>query len=305
VPGRPPGFCIGCPERPLFSALKLLQEELGAFHISGDIGCHLFSTLPPFNIGQHTVGYGLGLASSSGLAPNFGKRVISIMGDGGFWHNGLTSGVANAVFNGDDGVLIIIDNGYAAATGHQAIPSTGRTAAGVPTDMTIEKAVRGVGAKWVRTVHSYDVGRAIDTLREAVTTDEPGLKIIISEGECQLARQRRVKRDDRMALGRGERVVRARFGIDDDVCTGDHACIRLSGCPSLTIKDNPDPLLDDPVAHIDNSCVGCGNCGAVVHEAGLCPSFFKAEIVSNPYWFERSVAGLRRRVISALQGARG
>ncbi len=301
VPGRPPGFCVGCPERPLFTALKLLQEDVGPLHVSGDIGCHLFSTLPPFNIGQHTVGYGLGLASSSGLAPNFDKRVISIMGDGGFWHNGLTSGVANAVFNDNDGVLIIVDNGYAAATGHQAIPSTGRTASGRATHMTIEKAVRGVGVEWVRTVHGYKIDRMLETLREAMTTEKTGLKVIISEGECQLARQRRVKRQARETLARGERLVRTRFGVDEDVCTGDHACIRLSGCPSLTIKPNPDPLMEDPVAYIDNNCVGCGNCGAVVHEAGLCPSFFKADVVSNPTWFERALAGIRRTVIGALQ----
>src|SRR5690606_10431197 len=86
VPARPPSFCTGCPERPVFSAIKLVQRELGPTHIACDIGCHTFSTLPPFNLGQSVVGYGLGLASSTGIAPSFKKRVISIMGDGGFWH---------------------------------------------------------------------------------------------------------------------------------------------------------------------------------------------------------------------------
>ncbi|HVQ61543.1 MAG TPA: indolepyruvate ferredoxin oxidoreductase, partial [Burkholderiales bacterium] len=74
VPPRPPGFCIGCPERPVFSAMKLLERETGGFHVSADIGCHTFSTLPPFNIGHTVLGYGLGLASNSGIAPLFGKR---------------------------------------------------------------------------------------------------------------------------------------------------------------------------------------------------------------------------------------
>ena len=30
VPPRPPSFCIGCPERPIFAAMKLVQQELGA-----------------------------------------------------------------------------------------------------------------------------------------------------------------------------------------------------------------------------------------------------------------------------------
>src|SRR3989449_933361 len=74
VPARPPGFCIGCPERPVFSAMKLIERESGAFHISADIGCHTFSTLPPFNIGNTVLGYGLGLASNSGIAPMYAGR---------------------------------------------------------------------------------------------------------------------------------------------------------------------------------------------------------------------------------------
>jgi indolepyruvate ferredoxin oxidoreductase alpha subunit len=98
--------------------------------------------------------------------------------------------------------------------------------------------------------------------------------------------------------------VQPRFGVDDEVCTGDHSCIRLSGCPSLTIKPNPDPLRDDPVAHVDNGCVGCGVCGEVAHAAVLCPSFYKAEIVHNPSVLDRALSGVRRAVIGTLQGAR-
>src|SRR5205085_7184404 len=101
VAPRPPGFCTGCPERPIFTAMKLVERELGPHHVSADIGCHLFSILPPFHIGNTTMGYGLGTAGSSAFNVERGakKRAIAMMGDGGFWHNGLTSGVANAVFN--------------------------------------------------------------------------------------------------------------------------------------------------------------------------------------------------------------
>ena len=104
-------------------------------------------------------------------------------------------------------------------------------------------------------------------------------------------------------LADGKRVVRTRFGVDDDVCTGDRACIRLSGCPSITIKPNPDPLRTDPVAHVNNDCVGCGVCGEVAHAAVLCPSFYRAEIVANPRWLDRKLHGVRRRVIRRMQGA--
>jgi indolepyruvate ferredoxin oxidoreductase alpha subunit len=98
--------------------------------------------------------------------------------------------------------------------------------------------------------------------------------------------------------------VRERFGVDEDTCTGDHACIRLSGCPSLSVKETDDPLKDDPVAAIDNSCVGCGNCGEVAEAAVLCPSFYRADIIHNPTWLDRTLARLRAGVIGFLQRRR-
>jgi indolepyruvate ferredoxin oxidoreductase alpha subunit len=104
---RPPSFCTGCPERPIFTAMKLLERELGKHHVSCDIGCNLFSILPPFEIGATTMGYGLGWAGAAALnTQETSKRTISVMGDGGFWHNGLASGIGNAVFNKADGVIV-------------------------------------------------------------------------------------------------------------------------------------------------------------------------------------------------------
>ena len=90
-------------------------------------------------------------------------------------------------------------------------------------------------------------------------------------------------------LERGERVTRTRYGVDDEICTGDHSCIRLSGCPSLTVKPSTDPLRSDPVATVIESCVGCGLCGEVAHAAVLCPSFYRAEIVRNANWRDRAL----------------
>ncbi|MEX6209990.1 indolepyruvate ferredoxin oxidoreductase subunit alpha [Providencia huaxiensis] len=93
-----------------------------------------------------------------------------------------------------------------------------------------------------------------------------------------LNKQRREKKKVRTDVAAGKRVVRERFGIDPDTCTGDHSCIRLSGCPSLSIKPNQDPLRTDPVATVMDSCVGCGLCGEVSHAAVLCPSFLKPRL---------------------------
>jgi indolepyruvate ferredoxin oxidoreductase alpha subunit len=301
IPARPSGLCTGCPERPLFSAMKLLQRESGPLHISADIGCHSFATLPPFNMGNSIMGYGLGPAGASALGTQGGKRAMAVMGDGGFWHNGLTSGIGNAVFNRHDDVTVIVDNNYSAATGGQDIPSSRNANENRQGNNTIVDAVRGVGVKWVKRTRTYDMQGTLKVLREALSTDFKGPKVIVAEGECQLNRQRRVKPLMKKAIQAGERVVRERFGVDADTCTGDHSCIRLSGCPSLTVKKNPDPLRSDPVAHVDNSCVGCGVCGEVSHAAVLCPSFYRAELLYNPSRWDRVMARLRAAVIGTLQ----
>ena len=302
VHNRPPGFCTGCPERPIFTAMKLVERELGPHHVSADIGCHLFSILPPFNVGNTTMGYGLGTAGAAALNVPAGKRVISVMGDGGFWHNGLTSGIANAVFNRSDNLSLVVDNSYTSATGGQDILSSKAVNPTRSTGHAIEQAVRGVGVKWVRTVtHTYDLKAMTAALREALTTQEKGPKVLIAQSECMLNRQRREKPVQRQRIAAGERVVRERFGVDADTCTGDHSCIRLSGCPSLTVKPNPDPLRTDPVATVVDSCVGCGLCGEVSHAAVLCPSFYKSRVVHNPTRWDRWRQRLRHAVIGWLQ----
>jgi indolepyruvate ferredoxin oxidoreductase alpha subunit len=213
----------------------------------------------------------------------------------------LTSGIGNAVFNKHDDLTVIIDNGYAAATGGQDIPSSRTANEHRQGNNSIVDAVKGVGVKWVRRTHTYDMQGTLKLLREALRTPLRGPKVIVADGECQLNRQRRVKPLMRKAIKEGQRVVRERFGVDPDTCTGDHSCIRLSGCPSLTVKDNPDPLRTDPVAHVDNSCVGCGVCGEVAHAAVLCPSFYRAELVYNPSRWDRFTNAVRSAVIGALQ----
>ena len=302
IPARPPGMCTGCPERPVFASLKMLQEELGDFHVSADIGCHLFSILPPFNIGNTTMGYGLGAAGAAAFNTDSDKPAISIMGDGGFWHNGLTSGIGNAVFNKSDALTIVIDNNSSAATGGQDILSSKGDTENRSTQHPIEKAAQGIGVKWTKTVRTYDISEMRAALREAVSKKNTGPKVLVAQSECMLNKERREKPLFAKAVNDGKRMVRDRFGVDEDTCTGDHACIRLSGCPSLTIKPNPDPLKRQPVAYVDNSCVGCGNCGEVAHEAVLCPSFYKGQIVFNPNVIDRMMFGIRRSFIGWLHG---
>jgi len=288
MPQRPPTFCVGCPERPVFSAMKLVAQDIGRPHVSMDVGCHAFASFEPFSQGNTLLGYGMSLASAAGVTPMSARRPVAVMGDGGFWHNGLLSGVASNLMNKGDGVLIIMKNGYASATGTQELLSSPKNSA-----HSIEDTLSGIGVKWLRTVDNYDVGAMSRTYREAMTTGEKGLKVIVAEGECQLERQRRLRPAVAKDLSEGKRTVRVKYGVDEDTCTGDHSCIRLSGCPTLTVKDNPDPLRRDPVATVIDGCVGCGLCGENAHAAVLCPSFYRAEVVQNPNFLDKAVQTLR------------
>jgi indolepyruvate ferredoxin oxidoreductase alpha subunit len=313
LPARPPQFCIGCPERPVFAALKLAQADIGPVHVASDIGCHSFATFEPFSIGHSILGYGMSLASRAGVSPMIRKRTLAVMGDGGFWHNGLLTGVQSALFNGGDSVLVILKNGYTSATGTQDIISTpdeevkerlaDKQESVVDRNRTIERTLEGIGVRWLRKVNSYSVAEMRRTLDEAFTTEFAGLKVIIAEGECQLERQRRVKPWRAALLKAGKRVVRVKYGVDEDTCSGDHSCIRLSGCPTLTLKKSPDPLKVDPVATVVEGCVGCGLCGENAHAATLCPSFYRGEVIHNPGAWERLGAALRRAIVGVMQPA--
>jgi indolepyruvate ferredoxin oxidoreductase, alpha subunit len=285
--------------------------------VAADIGCHALATFEPFSSGHSILGYGMSLASRAGVSPMLQRRSLAIMGDGGFWHNGLLTGVQSALFSADDAVLMIMKNGYTSATGTQDILNTPDDAAKALAvrkgdlhqslahkNQVIETTLKGMGVQWLRTVNTYEVDAMRRTLQEAFTSPFNGLKVIIAEGECQLERQRRIRPWLAGRLKRGERVERVKYGVDEDVCTGDHACIRLSGCPTLTLKDNPDLLRVDPVATVIDGCVGCGLCGENAHAASLCPSFYRAEIVRNPGWAELLLARLRAAVTSVLRPVR-
>ena len=234
---------------------------------------------------------------------------MAIMGDGGFWHNGLLSGVSSTLLNQGDGVLVIMKNGYTSATGTQETVSTNQSEAkriaegssATGSESTIEDTLKGMGVKWLRTVHNYRVSRMRKVLAQAVTSPFKGLKVVIAEGECQLERQRRLRPIRAKRLKEGRRVVRTRYGVDEDTCTGDHSCIRLSGCPTLTVKDSSDPLRRSPVAHVTNGCVGCGLCGEVAMAAVLCPSFHRVEIVTHPNRWDRLVDRCNRFALGLLQ----
>ncbi len=296
---RPPVFCSGCPERPVLSAIKLATRELGDLHVSCDTGCHLFAAQPPLSLGNTAMGSGLGGASAAALPANGGKRAISILAGTTFWHSGLVSSIGNAVFNNGDNVHIVVDNGTSAESASRpcAVPSPWRQPR-----RRIEDTLRALGVRWIWTVpETYDIKRMREALKEALATPESGPKVIVARSECTLVRERREGPAAAVRLKEGKRLLRHKYGTDPAICTGDHTCIRLSGCPSLTIVPNPDPLNPEPVTCVDRSCNGCGLCGEIAHAAILCPTYFRATVIHNPTLRDRLGVWFRSRIISYFQ----
>ncbi|MGQ0794463.1 MAG: thiamine pyrophosphate-dependent enzyme [Deltaproteobacteria bacterium] len=296
---RNPVFCTGCPERPIFTAIKILEREYGPSYYASDIGCYSMSGLPPFDLSHSITGMGVGLASANALSRMTNKRVISFMGDGTFWHSGLTTSITNAVYNNQDATLVILENFWTSMTGHHENPASGRNMRQEAVTMDIEKALRGAGVKWIKKVDPYDLKESMRALKQAYGAPR-GLKVVISKGECQLEKTRRQKDEVKRQLTAGRRVVSQKLGVDEDLCTGDHSCMRLNGCPSLTLKKSPTILRDAPIAHIESSCVGCGLCGEIAHAASLCPSFYRAEVVENPSFLDRLADKLNSFFIGLL-----
>jgi len=224
------------------------------------------------------------------------------MGDGTFWHSGLTTSIANAVNNNQNAILIILENFWTSMTGHHENPTSGMNMRKEGVRMSIEQALKGAGVKWIEKVNPYDLDESMRVLRKAYNHDR-GLRIIISIGECQLEKNRRERVVFKKRINEGKRTVNTKLGVDPDVCTGDHSCMRHNGCPSLTLKESPDILRDDPIAHIESSCVGCGLCGEIAHAAVLCPSFYKVEIITNPSYLDRLSNRVNNYLISLINGS--
>ena len=256
----------------------------------------------------------MSLASRAGVSPMMQRRTLAVMGDGGFWHNGLAHRRAVGAVQRRRRGAVIMKNGYTSATGTQEIIST-------PADEQ-KTARRGQGARAssTRTTRSSrrcaasasmaahrrqlsrrrdarDVGRGVhDRFRRAQGHHRRGRV----PARAPAARQA-VARAARLEAGK--RTVRVKYGVDEDVCSGDHSCIRLSGCPTLSVKESPDPLRVDPVATVLDGCVGCGLCGENAHAAALCPSFYRGEVIHNPSWRDRLGARVCGSAVIAIGAA--
>ena len=247
VPPRQGAFCPGCPHRATNYAL--LQAAGRDVVYAGDIGCYTLSVLPPFRVSDWVTCMNCGAGSGQAIAQVSDDPVVALVGDSTFFHSGVPT-LLNAVQNGADLLLLILDNRWVAMTGHQPSPTTDRLVDGTRREaVDLVGFVRALGVRWVRRADPFRVRALENLIREALAAR--GVRVIVVEGECALQSERR---RSRFPPAEEEWV-----DLDPERCQRCHRCYRDLACPAIRENEVPEPYYE-----IDPSlCQRCGVCEAI------------------------------------------
>lgn len=252
LPVRAPTLCAGCMHRTVFYAFKqaakqFKKEAQTDTIFSGDIGCYTLGNAYPLNMVDTCLCMGAGVSIAGGLfRTNPKAKHVAFIGDSTFFHSGIPA-VVNAVYNGADITLAILDNSTTAMTGHQPHPGIGLTALGSASKaIEIADVVRSCGVEFVRTVDTVEADsleNCVKTAKEAMNFKGPS--VVVFKGRCA-------------GITKSSRY----YKIKSDDCTGCGFCIKELGCPAINL------VSDKPV--IQDSCIGCGLCAQVCPSEAIC-----------------------------------
>lgn len=247
---RPPTLCAGCPHRGIFYELSKLKNVV----VAGDIGCYTLGFAEPYNAMDFNICMGAAFSTGHGAQKAFDylqndKRVISVLGDSTFFHTGINS-LIEVLYNNSRTVNIILDNRITGMTGHQENPGTGRHAdmSAAPV-MDIEQIVKALGAKNVAVINPNDINLVKETLKWALSLDEPS--VIITRWPCVL---KKLTAEDRLEFAN---VFQAKYKVNDEICTGCKLCLK-GGCPAISLNVEKNRTVIDSL-----QCVGCGVCSQI------------------------------------------
>lgn len=252
LPIRAPTLCAGCMHRTVFYAFKQAAKQLKKEAqidtiFSGDIGCYTLGNAYPLNMVDTCLCMGAGISIAGGLfRTNPKAKHVAFIGDSTFFHSGIPA-VVNAVYNGADITLAVLDNRTTAMTGHQPHPGIGLTALGSASKaIEIADVVRSCGVEFVRTVNTLEADsleNCVKTAKEAMNFKGPS--VIVFKGRCA-------------GITKSDRYYR----IKSDDCTGCGFCIKELGCPAINL-DSDKPVIND-------SCIGCGLCAQICPSEAIC-----------------------------------
>ena len=241
LPQRPPSLCAGCAHRAVYYAVRKTFGDDAIY--SSDIGCYTLGLLPPLSAADFLFCMGSSVSAGSGFARYSDKPVLAFIGDSTFFHSGIT-GLVNAVFNRHNLILVILDNGTTAMTGHQPNPGVVQEVLG-PTSahMDIEAIVRGCGVATVARVRPYNMRSTLKTLEGMKA--ETGVRVIIAEEPCVLFARRSLKKKRNQVAyvavqGEGARMTAetlacpafsrkdGNVSVDASLCSGCMVCMQIS-----------------------------------------------------------------------------
>ncbi|MFH0957432.1 MAG: thiamine pyrophosphate-dependent enzyme [Pseudomonadota bacterium] len=248
VPVRSPQLCPGCGHRTAFYATKKAMGKNKEAFSMADIGCYSLGFLPPYNLGNLLYCMGSGAPAASALSRAFPKEpVISFVGDSTFFHAAMP-GIVNAVYNKHRQVIMVMDNGITAMTGHQPNPNSGFGASGAAPRISIDEILKAFGVKFLERVPSYDCAKVEEALKRAfdyVQSPDGGVAVVIQEEPCALRRSRIERKNGALANP---------LRIDLDVCKNIKNCLKGFSCPAIENTEDQKVFINTDL------CIGCASC---------------------------------------------
>jgi indolepyruvate ferredoxin oxidoreductase alpha subunit len=243
LPDRPPNLCPGCPHRATYYAVKIALKDLGVEGVfPTDIGCYTLGLLPPLSMADFLICMGSSISTAAGISQATGQKVVAFIGDSTFFHAGLPA-LVNAVHQKHDFLLVILDNGTTAMTGHQPHPGVSLMPPGYPGEhVPIPRVVKALGVEQLWVVSPFKYKESLAATKEALGTE--GVRVLISQAPCHLYAQRIT----------GKRRT-ARFQVTRE-CDDCRHCLDYFGCPAMYLENGQaGHLLIDPEV-----CSGCAFC---------------------------------------------
>jgi indolepyruvate ferredoxin oxidoreductase, alpha subunit len=243
LPDRPPNLCAGCPHRAMYYAVKIALKDLGVEGVfPTDIGCYTLGLLPPLSMADFLICMGSSISTAAGISRATGQKVVAFIGDSTFFHSGLPA-LVNAVHQKHDFLLVILDNGTTAMTGHQPHPGVSLIPPGYPGEhVPIQRVVKALGVEQLWVVNPYKYKESLAVTKEAL--EAKGVRVLLAQAPCILyeARITGKKRTARFQVTKG--------------CGECRDCLDNFGCPAMYLESGEQGQLQiDP-----DLCSGCAFC---------------------------------------------
>ncbi len=201
LPPRPPTLCAGCPHRATYYLLKLaIPREQSELILCGDIGCLGLGALPPLKMIDTINHMGMSISMAQGLYEAFhssekSKKVVALLGDGTFFHSGISS-LINAVYTRANILVIIFDNRTTGMTGHQPHPGASRNSK--YQQIEILPLLKGIGIEVVETINPFNIKDSFEKLNKAMSFQ--GVSVIVSKAPCIFLPDFKNKIDKKMKI---------------------------------------------------------------------------------------------------------